>query len=296
MATWRKLHTKIVESLDVNDMPDDFTRLVWAFLPLGLDKEGRCLDNPSFVKAKIMPLRDDVAPKRMKEALDWFAERGMIVRYEVAGRAYFYVPTFGEYQGDTSRECKSNYPAPQDQGAQTSCSPHADYKESACKGHVNVAQTSRTDVDVDSAADSDSDTDAATAADAERAGAPVAAAVFSSEDDFRDLAPFDECADCLKTVLQHVREVGFGPSRALSLALEFGPYRTGACCADVERMVSEDARNGTSHVRSPSGLLVTKLRQGDSPPVPTGNWFWQHAVQRCEEDCQPCKVQEAANG
>ena len=44
MPTWRKLHVKATESLDINDMPDDFHRLLWVMLPLGLDREGRGLD------------------------------------------------------------------------------------------------------------------------------------------------------------------------------------------------------------------------------------------------------------
>lgn len=80
-------------------------------LPLGLDKEGRGLDNPSWIKAKIMPLREDVTGAMIEAAVSWCAQRGMIVRYEVDGRRYFYVPSFPKYQ-DTSREAPSNYPAP----------------------------------------------------------------------------------------------------------------------------------------------------------------------------------------
>jgi hypothetical protein len=115
MPTWRKLHTKVTRSLDVNDMPDDFTRLLWVLLPLHLDKQGRSIDNASFVKSGTMPMRDDVTPEQVQDALDWYAEHGMLVRYEVDGRQYFYVPTFSEYQGQRRRESESDYPAPPDQ-------------------------------------------------------------------------------------------------------------------------------------------------------------------------------------
>lgn len=114
MPQWRKLHVKATESLDINDMPDDFTRLLWIMLPLGLDREGRGLDNPAWVKAKIMPLRLDVTPQIVEEAMSWYARRGMIKRYEVDGRRYFYVPTFVKYQGNTEREAESNFPPPPD--------------------------------------------------------------------------------------------------------------------------------------------------------------------------------------
>lgn len=112
MPTWRKLHVKAVESLDINDMPDDFHRLLWVMLPLGLDRDGRGLDNPAWVKAKIMPLRVDVTPDMIGEAMDWYESRGMIERYQVESRSYFWVPSFLKYQGSTLKERKSEYPDP----------------------------------------------------------------------------------------------------------------------------------------------------------------------------------------
>jgi len=60
MLRYRKLHTKTVYSLDVNDMPDDFTRLFWVLPPLGLSREGTALDHPGYIKSKLFPLREDV--------------------------------------------------------------------------------------------------------------------------------------------------------------------------------------------------------------------------------------------
>ena len=113
MPHWRKLHVKTRQSLDINEMPDDFVRLLWVLMPLGLDREGRGLDNVSWVKAQLMPLRTDVTLEMVSVALDWYADKGMILRYRVNGRAYFYVPTFPRYQGDTSREAESEFPSPQ---------------------------------------------------------------------------------------------------------------------------------------------------------------------------------------
>ena len=112
MPQWRKLHVKSTESLDINDMPDDFHRLLWVMLPLGLCREGRGLDNPAWVKSKIMPLRMDVTPDMIATAFDWYAERGMIERYEHKGRMYFFIPTWARHQGNTERAAESLYPAP----------------------------------------------------------------------------------------------------------------------------------------------------------------------------------------
>ncbi len=34
MPQWRKLHVKATESLDIHEMPDDFTRLLWVMLDI----------------------------------------------------------------------------------------------------------------------------------------------------------------------------------------------------------------------------------------------------------------------
>lgn len=112
MPRYRKLHVKTVESLDINDMPDDFTRLMWVLMPLGLCREGRGINNPAWIKSKLFPLRLDVTPERIADAMDWYESRGMLVRYEVDGRGYFHVPTFHRYQGSTTKEAESDYPPP----------------------------------------------------------------------------------------------------------------------------------------------------------------------------------------
>lgn len=115
MPKYRKLHVKTTESLDINDMPDDFTRLMWVLLPLGLCREGRGIDNPAWIKSKLFPLRVDVTQEMIDTAMDWYVQRGMIIRYQVDGRAYFHLPTFHKYQGSTTKEAESDYPPPPEQ-------------------------------------------------------------------------------------------------------------------------------------------------------------------------------------
>lgn len=112
MPQWRKLWVKTVDSEDVNDMPDDFTRLMWTLMPLALDREGRAKDIVASVRSKLFPIRRDVTIEQVAAALDWYADRGMIVRYKVEGREYFHVPTFAKHQGDTKREAASVLPEP----------------------------------------------------------------------------------------------------------------------------------------------------------------------------------------
>ena len=156
MPQWRKLHTKATESLDINDMPDDFHRLLWVMLPLGLDREGRGLDNPAWIKAKIMPLRVDVSVEMIQAAMSWYANRGMVKRYVVDGRAYFFVPTFHVYQGGTMKEAVSSYPPPPNQVCGDSgVSP--DLLQTNSEPSPDPLQTNS---GTDSDSDSDSDVDA----------------------------------------------------------------------------------------------------------------------------------------
>jgi hypothetical protein len=181
MPTWRKLHQKTTESLDVNDLPDDFTRLLWVLLPLGLDREGRGLDNPSWVKAKLMPLRTDVSLDQIAAALECFAGRGMIRRYQVSGRSYFAIPTWGKYQGDTSREAVSVIPPPPlapdaspggsgawGEGAAPNPQPSATHESLATSSRATQNQLIR-----DSRSDSDSESDADTEADSDSPALPA---------------------------------------------------------------------------------------------------------------------------
>ena len=132
MPRYRKFHVKTVESHDINDMPDDFTRLMYVLLPLALCREGRGLDNTGWVRARLFPMRPDVTAEMVEAALSWYAERGMITRYEVGGRRYFCIPneTWHRYQGTTTKEAETNYPAPTGT-VQTSSEPTPDPLPSA---------------------------------------------------------------------------------------------------------------------------------------------------------------------
>lgn len=112
MPTYRKLHTKIIDSYDFAEMPDDFTRVFWMLLIVVVDSEGRAIDNPVWLRSKMFPLRSDVEPAQIDRSLSWLDERKMIIRYLADGRGYFQVVKFKYYQTGTDREAKSVLPAP----------------------------------------------------------------------------------------------------------------------------------------------------------------------------------------
>jgi len=108
------LYVKTVESLDLNEMPDDLTRLLWVLLPLALCREGRGLHSGAWLKSKLFPLREDINGEIVLAKFQWFIDRQMVIPYEVDGRSYFYIPTFHKYQGNTIKEAESDYPPPPD--------------------------------------------------------------------------------------------------------------------------------------------------------------------------------------
>ena len=139
MPQWRKLHGKIKDSLDLNEMPDDFHRLLWTWLPLALDSQGRGIDDASWIRSNLFPLRRDVTYEMIEQVMTWLAQKGMLERYQVNGRCYFHVPTFAEYQGNTEREAASKIPAPVKRSKQTRSRPT----------HDQITTNSRSDADAD---------------------------------------------------------------------------------------------------------------------------------------------------
>ena len=152
MPRYRKLHVKALESLDINDMPDDFTRLFWVLLPLALDCEGRGIDSQAWLKSKVFPLRVDVTPAMLQDAWEWFTTRGMVIRYQVESRAYFYLPTFLTYQGDTGKEAESQYPVPPGL-VQTYSGPTPELVESKSASDADTDADATTDADPTTTAD-----------------------------------------------------------------------------------------------------------------------------------------------
>ena len=112
MPTYRQLHLKILDSEDFNEMPDDFTRVVWLLLPLIVDSEGRGIGKTPWIRSKMFPLRDDVTLTQLDESLQWLKKRGMIAFYLVGDSFYFHITKFKTYQTGTNREGKSYIPAP----------------------------------------------------------------------------------------------------------------------------------------------------------------------------------------
>lgn len=170
MPRYRKLHTKLCESYDFNDMPDDFTRLLWVMLPLQMSREGTIPADAVLIRAKVFPLRRDVSCDQIDAALEWFAERDMIRFYEVNGRRYLWATNFAKYQGNTTRESDSDYPPPPEQWPQDAEPAQDHASDNSRATHEQVVSKSSTDAvcsmqyaDVDASGDSSNGNGAARA-------------------------------------------------------------------------------------------------------------------------------------
>lgn len=109
---YRQIPTKTPESYDFNEIPTDFGRMFWLLLPVCLDSEGRGQDNTQWLRSKLFPIREDDVSQKIGDIMDWLASRGMIVRYQVDGRNYFYSVNFKKYQTGTEKEAASFLPPP----------------------------------------------------------------------------------------------------------------------------------------------------------------------------------------
>jgi hypothetical protein len=110
MPKYRQLQTKIVDSFDFAEMPDDFTRVTWLMLIVIVDSEGRGINNPAWLRSRMFPLRLDVTDEMINAAMGWLAKRGMINTYEVDSHGYFEIDKFKEHQSGTDKEARSNLP------------------------------------------------------------------------------------------------------------------------------------------------------------------------------------------
>jgi hypothetical protein len=190
MPQWRKLHTKLIDSSDVNEMPDDFTRLMWVMLFLIVDREGRGLCQPIWIRSKAFPLREDVTLDQVQAAMGWFAQRGMIAIYGMDGREYFEVCSFHRYQ-NTARQAESNFPA-NPSGSTAAQEPVASksgvtQESVASRSGVTqelVASRSNTDIDIDIDLEIDVDIDVEVDESGGIGGEPLSAEFYLYEQVF----------------------------------------------------------------------------------------------------------------
>lgn len=82
-------------------------RLLFPGLWMMADREGRLEDRPKKIKAEVFPYDDFDVDTLLCE----LAKAGMIVRYQVGGEKYIWIPNFLKHQNPHKREKDSDIPA-----------------------------------------------------------------------------------------------------------------------------------------------------------------------------------------
>jgi len=255
MPKYRQTYTKIVESLDVDALPDDFSRLMWVFLPLVSCREGRGMAIDSWLKSKIFPLRTDIETNQCIRALGHMVDLDMVEVYKVDGRLYYQIVNFHTYQSGTSKEAESSFPPPPpevDEPVETDSEPTSDLlPTNSGPTPDKVENRSASDAYADSDAYAKADTGGGKADEGSKANTEQAS------EDTGQAPPPD------RVLLHEFRELlnrgGVSPNVAVELAGAL--IRDGYQPDYVRRHV---AWHKSKH--RPVGHLVQALRSRDEPP------------------------------
>jgi hypothetical protein len=95
-----------------------FFQGLWCYA----DREGRLEDRPMKLKGLILPYDNcngDELLAELEKSLDPVTNDGLIIRYQVGGRKYIEIPTFGKHQRVHPQEKESDLPARKTRGKNT---------------------------------------------------------------------------------------------------------------------------------------------------------------------------------
>lgn len=107
MARSRNLKPGFFTNDDLGEL-DPLARLMFAGLWTLADRSGRLEDRPKKIKAEVLPYDNCDA----EAFLSQLAERGFILRYEVAGKRFIQVLAWDKNQNPHCKESPSTIPAP----------------------------------------------------------------------------------------------------------------------------------------------------------------------------------------
>ena len=120
MATGRILQKKISHSDQVDALANDTSRVIYTWSLAHLNQWGCFHGNARKIKALVVPLRDDITVEMVKEYMEDWKAKGLVVAYNVNGtdcvNEYLFYPSFFTNQPGLrfDREGKSDIPRPPD--------------------------------------------------------------------------------------------------------------------------------------------------------------------------------------
>jgi hypothetical protein len=110
MARARNIKPALFKN-EVLGVADPLLTLLFEGLWLLADREGRLEDRPLRVKGELFPYRDGLDIDSM---LNWLAENGFIVRYQVGAKRYIEIDNFVKHQNPHKNEPESEIPCASD--------------------------------------------------------------------------------------------------------------------------------------------------------------------------------------
>ncbi|MGN6347073.1 MAG: conserved phage C-terminal domain-containing protein [Candidatus Nitrosocosmicus sp.] len=129
MATGRMVRNQISVSPQVNDLSLKGALLFTWLIPHA-DDFGRLYANPRRIKAKVVPMRDDITSQDIEECLNEMMEKGLINIYENNEEKFLELTGFDRHQDGLQKRSPSAIPAP-------SGSRSFSYSEKELENHVS---------------------------------------------------------------------------------------------------------------------------------------------------------------
>ena len=114
MARGRMINNKIVDDERFIALTDHLSRLSFVLLITFADRDGRVIGSPKAVAGMLFPHDEKITAEKMEAYLTEWADCGLIIWYEVAGRKYVQFPAFRRNQVGLRYECEapSTIPSP----------------------------------------------------------------------------------------------------------------------------------------------------------------------------------------
>lgn len=100
----------------VRKVPNRDARMLYMALWNLADEHARLMGDPAYIKGQAFPYAedDDLTPKVIDALLDTLAEAGRVLRYEVDGDPYLFLPRLAKHQRLESAKVPSRLPPPPD--------------------------------------------------------------------------------------------------------------------------------------------------------------------------------------
>jgi hypothetical protein len=139
MSRGRFISNQIVEDAKINQMSCDTSRLAFTWLITFADCEGRVSGDPTNLRNKLFPRRDDITINQIEGYIKEWATIGLIQWYQANGDQWISFTNFDKHQLGLrkDREAPSNIPAPINLDNNTVTTPQSLRSDSAVM-RVNV--------------------------------------------------------------------------------------------------------------------------------------------------------------